>query len=138
MLQLEYIALVKYRLEKAMTDLKSAQENLANTKFGISVNRSYYAMFHATRALLATKKLDSKRHSSIIGMFNKEFCATGSIDSKFNAILSKAFQIRMKCDYDDFYVVNIDEAIKQCSNAEIFLDVVMAYLKSTYPEIDSV
>ena len=56
MLRLEYVALVKYRLEKAGTDLKSAQENLTNAKYGISVNRSYYAMFHATRALLATKK----------------------------------------------------------------------------------
>ena len=84
------------------------------------------------------KKLDSKRHSSIIGMFNKEFCADGLIDSRFNAILSKAFQIRMKCVYDDIYVVNIDEVIKQCSDAKDFFDVIVAYLKSTYPEIDLV
>jgi len=42
----------------------------------------------------------------------------------------------MKCDYDDFYVVNIDEVVKQCNDAKEFLDVIIAYLKSTYPEID--
>lgn len=66
----EIADLVKYRLNKAAEDLTVSGVMLAETHFAISINRSYYAMFHATRALLASDRFDLKKHSSIIGYFN--------------------------------------------------------------------
>lgn len=43
-----------YRLEDAKDKLSSAKVLLENNKFKDSVSRSYYAMFSAARALLAT------------------------------------------------------------------------------------
>ncbi|MDI6735925.1 MAG: HEPN domain-containing protein [bacterium] len=51
--------LAKYRIEKAKGDLETAKINFDSGKFAQSINRSYYAMFHITRALLAFDRFDS-------------------------------------------------------------------------------
>lgn len=61
--------LVRYRLNKATEDLAASGVMLVEAHFSTSINRSYYAMFHATRALLAEDRFDSEKHSSIIGYF---------------------------------------------------------------------
>lgn len=43
--------LATYRLDKATDDLETAEINLKNRKFSQSINRSYYSIFHALRAL---------------------------------------------------------------------------------------
>ena len=60
-----------YRMEKSKDDLSVAKLNLDNEKCSQAINRSYYAMFHAVRALLALEKFDSKKHSGIISHFNE-------------------------------------------------------------------
>lgn len=45
--------LSNYRLEKAKDELDTADLTFRNSKFSQSINRSYYAMFHSVRALLA-------------------------------------------------------------------------------------
>lgn len=54
--------LSKYRLEKSKEDLLSSKLLFENGFYKQSVNRSYYSIFHATRALLALDKFDSKKH----------------------------------------------------------------------------
>ena len=36
-------------------------------------------MFHAVRALLATKRLDSRKHSGVISLFNQHFVKPGLV-----------------------------------------------------------
>lgn len=67
-----------------------------------SVNRSYYAIFHAVRALLAFDKFDSKRHSAIIEYFNQHYIANGKIGKEYYKMLASAFDTRIKSDYQDF------------------------------------
>jgi uncharacterized protein (UPF0332 family) len=65
-------------------------------KFSQSINRSYYAIFHATRALLALNKFDTKKHSGVIAYFNQNYIKTGKIEVKYGKILTLAENIRMK------------------------------------------
>jgi uncharacterized protein (UPF0332 family) len=62
----EIYDLAKYRLSKSKNDLESAHLNFLNNLFSQSINRSYYAIFHSVRVLLAFDKFDSKKHSGII------------------------------------------------------------------------
>ena len=114
--------LSKYRLEKAKEELQTAEINFNHNKISQSVNRSYYAIFHALRALLAFELFDSKRHSAIIAHFNQKFIATDLIDKTYYKMLAAAFDIRLKCDYQDFYVVSKEEAKKQIDNASQFIN----------------
>ena len=125
--------LIQYRLEKAMEELKLAKELLKNNHFAKSLNCSYNSMFHATRALLAIKKIDSKKHSSVIGLFNKNFIHPKKIPKGYYTYLSSAFNIRLHSDYDDFFISSKEDTIKQLTNAEKFIEMVENYL-SKEPE----
>ncbi|MDW7650141.1 MAG: HEPN domain-containing protein [Bacillota bacterium] len=91
--------LCAYRLNKAKEDLDTAKIALNHNKCSQSVNRSYYAIFHAVRALLAVERFDSKKHSAIISQFNQLYIATGKIDKEYYKLLASAFDIRNKSDY---------------------------------------
>lgn len=72
--------LAKYRLDRAKEDLETASDNLGNGKFRASVNRSYYAVFHAIRSVTALDHFDSGKHSGIIAFFNQHYVKTGAFD----------------------------------------------------------
>lgn len=121
-------ALSKYRMEKARQDLATARINYGHDLLTQSLNRSYYAIFHALRALLAYDSFDSRRHSTIIGYFNKNYVANKKIKQEYYKIIASAFDIRTKSDYQDFYVVDRDEVEKQLIAAEKFMDMIAGYI----------
>lgn len=126
--------LAQYRLEKALENISDAQNNFNNDRIAVSVNRSYYAIFHAIRAVLALDKFDSKRHSSIIGYFNKHYLATGIIDKRYSLIVTSAFKLRNSSDYDDFYKASREEAATQLKNAGEFVQMIQEHLKRVLPD----
>ncbi|MEN6568035.1 MAG: HEPN domain-containing protein, partial [Veillonellales bacterium] len=93
-MQVEMVELSKYRMEKAKECLSDAIDAFEENRLANSVNRSYYAMFHATRALLAIDSFDSKKHSSIIGYFNQLYIANGKCDHSHYQMLANAFRVR--------------------------------------------
>ena len=50
-------SLSKYRLLKSKEDLSTAKSNYHEGSYRASVNRSYYAIFHALRAITAMDHL---------------------------------------------------------------------------------
>lgn len=126
------IELAKYRIEKAREELNVAKLAYENNYFKASLSSSYYSIFHSARALLVFKKLDSKKHSGIIALFNKEFIKTGLLKEKVKDILTKAFYIRTDSDYKDFYVASIEEAKEQIDNAEFFLNEIITFVNKHY------
>lgn len=64
------IDLSKYRLESANDDMVAAKILYEAKQFKSSINRSYYAIFHCLRAVLALDGFDSSKHSGIIAFFN--------------------------------------------------------------------
>lgn len=120
--------LCNYRLEKAGDDLESSELLFNNNKLLQSINRSYYSIFHAARALLALIKFDSKKHSGIISLFNRHYVKSGKIEKEFSRILADAFEIRNESDYNDFYFAAKEDAQLQLENAKKFLKRVLRYI----------
>lgn len=131
----ESIELSKYRLQKAREDLDNAAINLDNDFVKGSINRSYYAIFHAIRAILALDLFDSKKHSGIIAFFQKNYVSTGKFEVDYSKIVRNAFSIRNKSDYDDFYIVSRSEAEQQLANAKAFLQKVTVYLQEAWGQL---
>ncbi|MBI5788031.1 MAG: HEPN domain-containing protein [Candidatus Schekmanbacteria bacterium] len=94
-----------------------------------SIGRSYYAIFTAARALLATKGLDSKRHSGVIALFNQNFIKDGPLDKEAYQALVKAKANREEVDYGDQVSFSQKEAEDQLVVAENFLTKVEKVLK---------
>lgn len=130
------IQLAQYRLQRAK-EVYSDSEALMNQKrFASSVNRSYYAIFHALRAVTALDGFDSSKHSGIISYMNREYVKTGIFDKRLSKILDTAFRLREKADYDDFFVVSSDAAKEQLAKAAEVIGMVEAYLQQRWNEHD--
>jgi len=118
-----------YRMEKAKTKLESAKLLFEKGQFEDSLSRSYYAMFSAARALLATQKLDSSKHSGVISLFNQHFVKTEIVDKTLGRILMDAKDYREASDYGDYITIENKDAEEQLKNAEIFIENVECVLK---------
>ena len=121
-----------YRIQTAVETLETAKLCIDNKHFKDAVNRSYYAAFHAVRAVLAMEKVDFKRHKDVIAYFNKNYVATEIFDKTVGRMLAQLQLKREKSDYDDFYVVSKEEVDAQFQNAEIILEAVKKYLVEKY------
>ena len=74
------IELSTYRLQESETTLRAAETLLEAGLLKDSINRSYYAVFYAVKAVLALDGVDFKRHKDAIGHFNQYYVATGYFD----------------------------------------------------------
>ena len=123
--------LTKYRLERAEEFLAAAKIMLENNCCKDSVNRSYYAIFTAVRALLAEDKIDFKKHSAVISYFRQHYIKTHIFEIKFSDYIGTAFEIRNNCDYEDFYIVSRKDAEMQYNQAVEFCQTIKKYLVSS-------
>ena len=126
------VDLSRHRLERAKEDLKSSKLLYENNLLVQSISRSYYAIFHTVRALLALENLDSRKHSGVISFFNRNFIKTGKIEKEYSAILMEAQDCRLDSDYDDFFVVSREEALTQLEDAARFLEKIETYIRENY------
>ena len=124
------IDLSRYRLEKAKEDLETAGENLDAGKYRASVNRSYYAVFHALRAITALDHFDSGKHSGIISFFNLHYVKTGIFSKEISRMIDTCYRLREKADYDDFFLVAKEDALQQMEKATSIVRSVEAYISS--------
>lgn len=119
--------LSEYRINNAKSRLEAARMLLEQGFYKDSINRSYYAIFDSMRTVLAEEGIDYKKHAGVIAHFQKEYIKTHKFDVKYSAYIQKAFQIRNDCDYNDFYIVSIEEAKEQYNNAKTFYLAVCEY-----------
>ena len=115
-------------MERAKEMLSAAEGNLEIGQYKTSLNRSYYAIFHAMRAMNILKGFDSSKHSGVIAYFNKEYIKESIMDKEFFVIIKSSFFLREKSDYDDFFIVGRKETENQFANARVFLEAVEKYL----------
>lgn len=123
------IDLSKYRFKRAKEDLQAACVNIENGFFKAAINRSYYAIFHAIRAVNVLDGFDASKHSSVIAHFNQYHVHTGDFEKGTYKIIDSAYRIREKCDYSDFFVVSKEEAQEQYQKAVEFLSYVEKFLE---------
>jgi uncharacterized protein (UPF0332 family) len=116
-------------MEKAEECLKSAQLTIELQSYLAAANRSYYAIFHAMRAVLALDGSDPRKHSGVISEFRRRYIKTGILDKALSPMIDEAFDIRTDCDYLDFFVISKEEVTEQVRNAEIFVKAIKEYLQ---------
>jgi len=129
--------LALYRLSKARERLRAAKLLFDNGDYADSVNRSYYAVFTAARALLALKGLDSKKHSGVISLFSQHFVKTGVIGKEAGGTLLTSKSFREDADYADYVEITAEVAGKELEKAGELVDEVerkLAELTGGHPD----
>lgn len=120
--------LSRYRMNTANETLETAELLFENHKYKDSVNRSYYAIFHAMQAVLALEGVDYKKHSGVIAHFREKYIKTGIFPKELSVIIGQASLVRDQSDYEDFFLVSGDEAKKQLEDAKRFCKRIGDYL----------
>ena len=118
-----------HRFKRAKEELSTAELLLHNTNFRSSINRSYYAIFHAIRAINALDGFDSSKHSGVISHFNQEYVKTGIFQKDASKIIRNASELREQADYEDFYEATQEEASDVFDQASLFIATVEKYLR---------
>jgi len=122
-------ALAQYRLEQAGESLDEAAFLLSGEKSPRSIiNRVYYAMFYAILALLIYEPYSSSKHSGVLGYFNRRFIKEEVFDREMGRWVNKAFELRQRGDYREYFEVTRDQAADLVVKAGQFVSIVRSHL----------
>lgn len=120
--------LSRYRFETGLEALADARLMYENGRYKNALNRAYYAIFHAIRAVNALTGFDSSKHSGVIAYFNQNYVKTEIFPRELSKLIRLASENREKADYLDFFIASREEAEKQIQRAEQFLEHIEKYL----------
>ena len=82
--------LADYRLERAKEMLHAAEDNMTIGQWKTALNRAYYAIFHAMRAVNILAGFDSSKHSGVIAYFTQNYLKTQKLDRELSKIIKEA------------------------------------------------
>jgi uncharacterized protein (UPF0332 family) len=122
--------LIAARLAQARVALEDAKFLLNAQRSPQSIiNRSYYAMFYATLALLQKIGKAPSKHAGAISLFDTEFVIKGTFAKELSRDFHQAFELRQESDYKVMIAYSPDKAQEICERASRFLDAVEKYLQ---------
>jgi len=123
--------LIKYRMEQAYDTLKEAEILFAEKALRGTVNRTYYAMFYALLASLASECMGTSKHSGAISLFDREFVKSGKLPKELSKSIHIAFDRRQDGDYGDMRKIDQNIAAETIDSAKTFISEVEKYLSSS-------
>lgn len=126
------IELSKYWYEGAVESPKDEELLCIEMRYSSAVNRAYYAIFHALRAVTALDGFDSGKHSGVIAYFNRNYVKNGIFNRRISKNIDMSFRLREKTDYQDFVMISRDMAEEQINKAKEVLLEVKPYVVSIW------
>jgi uncharacterized protein (UPF0332 family) len=121
---------VSGHMKKAQSNLDSAQMLYDNCMYDSAVSSSYYAVFHAVSALLASKGMEFSKHKTVISKYNEEFVRTGLISSISFRSLTALFRLRIDCEYDPIVFIGEDGAKEALKLAQAAIQDITEYCRA--------
>ncbi len=121
--------LAEVRLDKARENLTAAENLIASGDYRVAATRTYYAVFHAMRAVLALDGIDRKHHSGVIAEFRQRYIKTGLIRREQSQTISQLSDLRTDSDYDDFFEISREDTEAALRLAEAFVKEIEAFLQ---------
>jgi len=109
-------------LALAAETLAAAEYLLKGGYYNDAVSRAYYAMFYASRALLAARNLYPKGHKGLVLQFGLELVKKGFIEETYGRALSHAKERRETVDYNIDAVMSSEEAGIIIEDAQRFVE----------------
>ena len=117
-------------ISEARHKLSVSRELIGLDEHEDSVSRSYYAMYFAARAALASEGSYPKTHSGVASEFGRLFVSTKRLPVKLVKDLEKTRSYREELDYTPGSKVPKETAEKVLKSAEKFVDAIAGCLAS--------
>ena len=122
--------LARYRYQCCIDAIEDAKIMYQHGRYKNTLNRAYYSIFYAIRAVNAVRDFDSSKHSGVIAFFDQNYVKNGIFPKEASKIIKGASENRERADYLDFFIASKKDAETQIANAEKFKDLIEEYLKS--------
>lgn len=116
-------------IQKANKKLEVAEKLLKSSDYEDAVSRAYYAVFHATQALLLTEGERAETHKGIVTLFGLLFVKTGKFSKNIGKYLANLKDNRESSDYEVFSYIDKETAETAISETKEFLTQTTAYLE---------
>jgi uncharacterized protein (UPF0332 family) len=97
-------------MDKAFEALDDARANLEEGRYKTSVNRSYYAVLNAVRAVLILEGVNPKTHEGALTMLSLRLVRPGLLSKEFVKNFELLLSRRTEVDYGDLGVIDSIEA----------------------------
>ena len=118
---------IQQLLTLAQEELETADLLWKNDRYRACISRSYYAMYHATQALLSLKDLNTKTRKGIIQMFGQHFIKTGIFPIELARALSDAYDMRRLSDYEETIFLSSEQSEIILNSARSFIEQAVQY-----------
>ena len=123
--------IARHRIERANAACREGDLLAEQHSYGGAANRYYYAAFHAARALLATRNVDSARHAGVIALFQQHFVKSGDFPADIARALPRSFEKRLSSDYSDFVDISAEEVERVRTEVHAFVDACRQFLPAS-------
>ena len=120
--------LARHRMDRAAVACAEGDLLADQHSYRGAMNRYYYAAFHAARALLATRNVDSARHAGVIALFQQHFVKAGTFPAEIARALPRSFEKRLSSDYSDFIEISAEETLKVRGDVHAFVSACREFL----------
>ena len=122
---------VRAHLRNAYERLKDAEGMLSLARYAGTVNRTYWTMFEAACAMLASRGVKVESHDGAIIKFGELFARTDELPREFGRMLNDAFELRKDADYaiDSRAEIPCEVAEQELRKAKEFLAMAEQFLK---------
>ena len=114
--------IARHRIERAAAACREGDVLAEQHSYGGAANRYDYAAFHAARAMLATRNVDSARHAGVIARFQQHFVKSGDFAPDVARALPRSFEKRLSSDCSDFVDISAEEVERVKTEAHAFVD----------------
>ncbi len=122
-------AIITQEMKLACEMFSDAQLMYKSKRYKSCVNRAYYAMFHAVKAILSLKGIDCKTHMGALNKFGQYIVKKGILNEKFAKSLHRSYRLREKSDYAPIFEITKGEAQQVVADADAFVKGVASLLK---------
>lgn len=116
------------RIEQSKQCLSSAELLFIHQDNRGTINRAYYAVFHAIRSILALEGKDFAKHSAVISYFRKNYIKTGIFPVSLSDTIGELFNSRSNSDYNDIWEFSDEETKELLDEANLFVNEVIIYI----------
>ena len=121
--------LIMLEVERADEALKSVGLLIDGECYRDAMSRLYYAVFHYTRALLATKEFNPKSHQGALQLFSQHFVKTGIVELEAGRILARQQKFRSESDYNVEFRFDRDSIMQEYEDARKFREICLSLIQ---------
>ena len=96
-------SIIEYRIQKAWSSIREAEDNAQLGHWTLAASRLYYATYYMASALLVDKGITARSHSGVIHIIGSEFVKKDLLTKEEGRLISRLFGMRQSGDYDDLF-----------------------------------